>query len=322
MLASTLNTSRRARRFVAMPGIVTAFLAACSDHSTPTAPGASTPAPLFAAQGTGGNSCGPKCDAPILFDRGIDGGAQHFVVKMDPDGRNVITLHSGSNPAWGPGYKKIVFNDFNGLPGTDIWTMNADGTGAMPITKDGSNLFASWSPDGTKIAFVSTRTGNYQIYTMNADGTNEKQLTSLGGNIYPSWSPDGTKILFDSNRMGSDDIFVMNPDGSNVQQLTTDPALDAEAVWSPDGKHIAYVNWGPGCDIMIMKADGSAKKKIVNGLDECEAPSWSQSGNRLAFASQIGVGFLAIYTMNLDGSGLAQLTSGRYFDTGPAWSRK
>ena len=94
-------------------------------------------------------------------------------------------------------------------------------------------------------------------------------------------------------------------------------------MWSPDGKHIAYVNWGPGCDIVIMKADGSAKKKAVNALDKCEAPSWSPSGNRLAFASEVGgVGFYAIFTMNLDGSGLTQLTSGRYFDVGPSWSRK
>ncbi len=319
---TVLLDARHARRFVAVSGVLIASLAACSDHSTPTAPAAGTAAPLFALQG-GGNSCAPKCGAPILFLRGINGGLTQWVGKMDPDGSNVTTLHLGSNPAWGPNYKKIVFNYTNLVPGQDIWTMNADGSGAVPITNDGTNTFPSWSPDGTKIAFVSTRTGTYQIFTMNADGTNEKQLTSVGGNIYPSWSPDGTKILFDSNRMGNDDIFVMDADGSNAQQLTSDPAIDAGAVWSPDGKHIAYVNWGPGCDIVIMKADGSQKKKIVNGRDDCEGPSWSPGGNKLAFASQVGtVSQYAIFTMALDGTAVTQLTPGRYWDILPAWSRK
>jgi TolB protein len=310
-------------RYLILVSVFTAFLGACSDHSTPTAPLASTPSPLFAAQGGGGNSCAPKCNAPILLDHGVNGGLQHFVARVDADGSNFAVLRAGSNPAWGPGYKKIAFSYTCAVPGTDICTMNADGTGATPITNDGTNMFPSWSPDGTKIAFVSTRTGSYQIFTMNADGTNQKQITSVAANIYPSWSPDGTKILFDSNRKGNDDIFVMNADGSNVQQLTTDPGLDAGAVWSPDGKHIAYANLGPGCDIVIMKADGSAKKKIVTDLADCTGPSWSPNGNKLAFASDVsGTGIVAIFTMNLDGSGLTQITSGPYLDTGAAWSRK
>jgi Tol biopolymer transport system component len=94
-------------------------------------------------------------------------------------------------------------------------------------------------------------------------------------------------------------------------------------VWSPDGKQIAYVNWKAGCDLMIMRADGSNKKAIVNGRDDCESPSWSPSGKQLAFVSQLTVvGQYAIFTMDLDGSALQQITLGRYLDVIPAWSRK
>ena len=319
MIAFALLHPMRARRAVTVSLALTSLAAACSSDST-TAPATVATTPTSAALGR--SACGPKCANPILFDRFVNGGLTHYVGKMDADGSNVTLLHLGSNPAWGPGYTRIAFNYTSGIPGQDIWTMNADGTGAMPVTTDGTNFVPSFSPDGSKIAFVSTRTGSYQIFTMNADGTNQKQLTNVAGNTYPSWSPDGTKIMFGSSRSGNDDIFVMNADGSNVQQLTTDPGVDAAAVWSPDGKQIAYENLKAGCDIMIMRADGSVKKPVVNGLDDCEAPSWSSAGNKLAFASQLSTGGFAIFTMNVDGSALTQITPGRYMDLLPAWSRK
>jgi Tol biopolymer transport system component len=83
---------------------------------------------------------------------------------------------------------------------------------------------ASFSPDGTRISFISTATGEAQIYVASADGTNVKQLTSGSTNAQPTWSPDGRTILFSSNRTkkGSNEfeLFVMNADGSDQRQLT------------------------------------------------------------------------------------------------------
>jgi TolB protein len=326
MSASIFNTSSRTRHLIAVPIILTAFLAACDDAATPTAPVAGAPAPSFAASGSGGNSCSPRCGAPILFDRFVNGGLTHYVGKMDANGSNVTLLHLGSNPAWGPGYKKIAFNYIGQFGAQEIWTMNADGSGAGQITNvAGSNDRPSWSPDGTKIAFVSYRNGpNGQIFTMDASGSNQKAITTDSSSAdFPSWSPDGTKILFTSYRTGNADVFVMNTDGTNVQQLTTDPAGDGSAVWSPDGKQIAYVHAAAGCDIFIMNADGSAKKQVVNGLDDCETPTWSPTGTKLAFVSELIFGqSYAIFTMNVDGSNVTKINLGRQMDLLPAWSRK
>ena len=73
-----------------------------------------------------------------------------------------------------------------------------------------TDLYPSWSPDGTKIALETNRDGNNEIYVMNADGSNLTNLTNNAAtDRTPSWSPDGTKIAFETNRDGNNEIYVM-----------------------------------------------------------------------------------------------------------------
>lgn len=83
---------------------------------------------------------------------------------------------------------------------------------------------ASYSPDGLRIAFISTKGGaTPQIFVANADGSGVRQLTEGSSNASPAWSPDGRKIIFSSNRgkknEGDYDLWVMNADGSNPQHI-------------------------------------------------------------------------------------------------------
>jgi len=90
------------------------------------------------------------------------------------------------------------------------------------------------SPDGTKIAFISDRDGNWEIYLVDVNGSGFDQLTdTVGLEMYPAWSSDGTKIAFQSNRDGNLEVYVMNVDGSNIRNLTNNPAEDTFPAWHP-----------------------------------------------------------------------------------------
>lgn len=110
--------------------------------------------------------------------------------------------------------------------------MNADGTGARPLTSgpDDSDWDPSFSPDERKIVFAGIRGAEIlEVYEMEADGTDPVQLTT--GGTYsedPSYSPDGKQILFTSQRSGSHEVWVMNADGTDQRQLTTFMPRSAE----------------------------------------------------------------------------------------------
>jgi Tol biopolymer transport system component len=83
------------------------------------------------------------------------------------------------------------------------------------------DTWPAWSPDGTRLAFVSLRDFNVEIYVANADGSGETRLTDDPAlNRGPAWSPDATRIAFESFREGKSEVYVVNADGSGLTPLT------------------------------------------------------------------------------------------------------
>ena len=79
-----------------------------------------------------------------------------------------------------------------------------------------------YSPDGMKLAFISTHDGDPEIFVMNADGSGLRKLTdNTAVDAAPSWSPDGRKIVFTSDRSGAFELYRMNSDGSQQQIIPT-----------------------------------------------------------------------------------------------------
>jgi TolB protein len=244
----------------------------------------------------------------LLFTRIHGGHMALWTMKADgSDWKQVFA--SNKQPhfdgCWHPDNRKIAFV-FDKLQGTDgllqIDTINLDGS-------DHKNLIPHkafeesprWSPDGKRLAWVSTRDGNQEIYVADADGKNLKRLTSEPAqDNNPSWSPDGKQIAFCSGRKGNLDIWVMNADGSDVHRLTTDPHLDCWPAWSPDGKRIAFTtNRDGNYEVYVMNADGTGQRNVTRHPAQDNFPAWSPDGKRLAFISNRGGGY-NVYVMEVE----------------------
>jgi TolB protein len=191
-----------------------------------------------------------------------------------------------------------------------LWVMNPDGNGRRRLAP--AHPAMRWSPDGQKIAFVSSLpTDLDNIYVMNADGSGQRKLTHGNAREHsPVWSPDGRRIAFLANG-----VRVVNADGSGLRRLTRH-AWGAAPAWSSDGRQIAFVSRrDSNLEIYAMSADGSGQRRLTRNAWRDSAPVWSPDGRKIAFESN-----WQVYVMNPDGSGLRRLTYNGARNFVPAWS--
>lgn len=283
---------------------------------------------------------------------------------MDADGSNATPLTSLTaagvptvDPQWSPDGSQIIYASARALNGSDaantnntsnIWVMDADGSNATPLSSltadNADSNTPQWSPDGTKIAYSSSRAldgsdaantnSSLNIWVANADGSGATPLTTITANgansLLPRWSPDGTKIAFTSNKAldGSDNVntngmpnvWVVNADGSNaapLTSLTANGAITITPYWSPDGTQISYTSLraldgsdaaNAAANIWVMDADGTGSTPLTM-ITAAGANSawqvWLPNGSSIVYAS---------------GRALSGLDAGNTNDTTNVWS--
>jgi len=277
----------------------------------------------------------PIGNGPIYFRvGGGDGGSRIESIKPDGTGRDVVFPEDSpvhySRIAFSPDGTRIAFDNF--LQGEyGIETADPDGSDIVRLTDGVNDSWASWSPDGTKILFSSTRYDPSieqcmpgfphehgcptDIYLMDADGSNVVRLTDdLASEYQPVWSPDGTRIAFARSlgdpQLSHPAIFTMDPDGTDARQISSaDGGSDFWPSWSPNGSQLVFAairreDWG----IWTVNADGSNEQLILGGTGAgyVDNPVWSPDGSLIAFVGNLSVDDYspedALYVMRPDGT--------------------
>lgn len=174
----------------------------------------------------------------------------------------------------------------------DLYMTTPDGSELTRLTTNAeleSGSTPQISPDGTKVAFVSTVGDNTDIYILDIATSAIQRLTDQEErDSSPSWSPDGQRIAFESFRDGNLEIYVMNADGSNPARLTDDSAGDSNPTWAPNSNDILFItNRFGNSDLILVGLNGVISPLTATSAPE-NAPTWSPDGSLIAFQSFSG----------------------------------
>ena len=179
----------------------------------------------------------------------------------------------------------LISSDRAARGGVGIYAVRLAEPGVfVPVLADtGTNLGAAYSPDRTRIAFSSNRSGTFDIWLMDADGTQLTRLTSDNGNeTEPVWTPDGTRIVYTSSVDGQTQIASIGVDGSDMKQLTETTGGNISPSVSPDGRIIAFASGRAGnYEIYEMAMDGSGVRRITATPQRELAPQFFSNGDLL-----------------------------------------
>ena len=276
----------------------------------------------------------------IVFYSKRDGNREIYTMNSDGSNQTRLTFNEANDvaPAWSPNGQQIVFDSDRDndedvpkvLQNSEIYVMDADGGNQRRLTHHpGLDGYPDWHPDGSQIAFDSTRNGRRSnIFVMDADGSNIKQITDLELASRPKWAPDGKRIAFEGFAGAGREIFVVNADGTGRFKVSK-PRPGADMFlggWSPNGKQILYketVNLNLENSFPVIATLDPVGRRKVKKWDRVPVPrvplhsvSFSVNGKSILFTGKKD-NQSNIYRFRLDNHSLIQLTENPGSDVAP-----
>ena len=218
-------------------------------------------------------------DGRYLAYTDFTSGRPALYIKNLADKKIAAASKSGVSiaPSWRNNNEVATTLSFEG--DQKIYLIKPDGSLSRKLTNNrGIDVSPTFSPDGSKMAFVSSRNGQPQIFIQDIQSGETRRLTFSGRyNTQPSWSPAGDKIAYSTmENKGEIDLFVINVDGSGLQQLTRSAGENEHPAWSPDGGMIVFSSNRQGKKkLFVMSSTGENQRRLLQSEGEEMQPSWS-----------------------------------------------
>ena len=224
----------------------------------------------------------------LAYRTGESGGRFLWRDRTGGDLGTVGEPGSYANPRLSPSGERLAY-DVRGTK-TDIWIRDlARGVNSRFSLGAGNNFRPIWSPDGATIVFTSDRAGTIDLYEKSTRGQGAEKLLLKSDEFKSatSWSPDGKYILYTSQSPKSlNDIWALPTFGDKKPiPIATGPFTELNAVFSPDGRFIAYQSGESGRSEIYVQTfpDGGGRWQVSNagGVD----PSWRADGREIFYRS-------------------------------------
>ena len=198
---------------------------------------------------------------------------------------------------------------------------DADGHNARTIFSSSKQILSpSWSPDGSRLAYVSFESGNSAIYIQDIiQGTRAKVSAKKGINSAPAWSPDGRRLALTLSAAGSPDIYILDIAAKNLKRLTSGPAIDTEPVWMPDGRTLLFTSdRSGGPQIYQVSVNGGKAQRLTFDGKYNAAADISPDGKYLTLVNNSGNGF-RIAIMDTQSKAMRIISNG-HLDESPSFA--
>ncbi|MET3133832.1 TolB protein [Oxalobacteraceae bacterium GrIS 1.11] len=198
---------------------------------------------------------------------------------------------------------------------------DSDGDGIQVALRSNEPIISpSWSPDGTRVAYVSFEKKKPVVYVQNLV-TRARTIVAneKGSNSAPSWSPDGQRLAVALSRDGHTQVYLVNADGSGLRRLSNSNGIDTEPQFSADGASIYFTSdRSGGPQIYTMSASGGEAKRVTFGGNYNISPRIASNGKTLAYISRRDGNF-QLYALDL-ASGQELRLSDTASDESPSFS--
>ena len=204
----------------------------------------------------------------------------------------------------------------------ELQVADSDGYGPQTIVRSKEPLMSpTWSPDASKVAYVSFEKKRAEIYTQDLRTGARAQLAAFPGiNGAPSWSPDGSRLALTLSRDGNPEIYVMDLASKQLSRVTQSPALDTEPVWAPDGRSLVFTSdRGGGPQLYQVPVIGGTPKRLTFEGGYNASADFAADGRSLTFIHRDSGGRYRVAVMDINTKVLQVISDGQ-LDESPSFA--